>query len=197
MIIAMLNDINENQMGVQTIFLTSNEHSAKEVYKMAYVLSENTNIHIAVHSYGRKMNTSRCHILIGTVFELIREIEDNQTSIDYLQKIYVDKAHKVLSYKKFWSFLQTISRPLTLVASCSAMKAELRQKMMNVSNQRFKNVYVSKKFLIGKNINFINIICNNVGEKISVLKMIQMTINDLQLVVSFNVSIFLSILNFQ
>lgn len=73
-------------IGAHTIFLTSNEHSTNEVLKMAYVLSENTNIHIAVHSYGRKMNTSRCHILIETVFELIGEIEENQTAIDYLQK---------------------------------------------------------------------------------------------------------------
>lgn len=190
MIIAMLANVCKNlhvsNRGLQAVFITSNEHEAVEAHFLAKQLSELTSIDIACATRNCQDEIDSMNIIIGTMSEVIKKIDQSDTHA--LAYVYIDSAEKILTYSQFWEFLDKCQNQPIVVAAGLQVKRLFVDKVKALPDA--KHMYLQYSLFIGKNVHILNIVSTRNQQKMNSLKTIMAGIGDSQLLITVKVSKF-------
>lgn len=187
-VVGMLNRINESDNHLQAIFIAGNEISALNAYALAESFTQNVDIEMGLSTNDTLLEPNQYHVIFGTLNEMVIQVQEANIDMTALKYIYVDDANKVLTYNKFWNFVKNVPQKLTFVATCEWIKRETFFQMKDAFDG-IKILSTPRTALLGIHIKIAKIICNDMEEKITALKKILTSNNDIQALVTVNVNI--------
>lgn len=138
-LLGTLNNINEDNINIQSIVITPTRELAEQVFTVCNQLSKYSNIKSILcvggtHIGKFKKELKNTHLIIGTIGRISHMIQENIINIQHLQQITLDEADNLLDKKYSEKILEFIKSLDINIQKCF-LSATVNKNMRDISQE--------------------------------------------------------------